>query len=274
MTFQPPPSAADLAARIPDGAMLAVAKDSSGVSMAITRELIRRRVRGLHLVCVPTGGLQADLLIGAGCVATLETSAVTLGEFGTGPRFADAIRTGSIRMLDATCPAVYAGLQAAQKGIPFIPLRGLIGTDVLRSRRDWKVIDNPFAQDDPIVLLPAIRPDVALFHAGAADRNGNVFIGREREVLIMAQAARQTLVTVEELVDADFLEDDVTAAGTLPSIYVSGIAVAREGARPLGFLDRYWQDEAVLGEYARQARTREGFDRFVRHWLGGQRAAA
>src|SRR5512139_1137176 len=104
MTFQPLPSAAALAARIPDGALLAVAKDSSGVSMAVTRELIRRGVRNLHLVCVPTGGLQADLLIGAGYVATVETSAVTLGEFGTGPRFAAAVRDGSIRVLDATCP--------------------------------------------------------------------------------------------------------------------------------------------------------------------------
>jgi glutaconate CoA-transferase subunit A len=275
MTFQPLPSPAALAARIPDGTMLAVAKDSSGVSMAVTRELIRRGVRGLHLICVPTGGLQADLLIGAGCVSTLETSAVTLGEYGTGPRFAEAVRSGGLRMLDATCPAVYAALQASQKGIPFIPLRGLIGTDVLRARSDWKVIDNPFGRDDPIVLLPAIRPDVALFHAAAADLHGNVFIGREREVLIMSQASKQTLVTVEALLDADFLADDATAAGTLPSIYVSGVAVAKEGARPLGYLDRYDTDEASLSEYAKQARTREGFDRFLERWLGpGERAAA
>jgi glutaconate CoA-transferase subunit A len=275
MSFQPLASPAALAARIPDGAMLAVAKDSSGVSMAVTRELIRRGVRGLHLVCVPVGGLQADLLIGAGCVATLETSAVTLGELGAAPRFAEAVRSGSLRMLDATCPAVYAALQASQKGIPFIPLRGLIGTDILRARTDWKVIDNPFAQDDPIVLLPAIRPDVALFHASAADAHGNVFIGREREVLTMAQASRQTLVTVEALVDGDFLEDDATAAGTLPAIYVSGIAVAKEGARPLGYLDRYPMDEALLAEYAKQARTQEGFDRFLQGWLGkAQRVAA
>jgi glutaconate CoA-transferase subunit A len=274
MSFQPLPSPAALAAYIPDGAMLAVAKDSSGVSMAATRELIRRRVRGLHLVCVPTGGLQADLLIGAGCVSTLETSAVTLGEFGTGPRFAEAVRNGTLRVLDATCPAVYAALQASQKGIPFIPLRGLIGTDLLRARSDWKVIDNPFGQDDPIVLLPAIRPDVALFHAAAADANGNVFIGREREVLTMAQASRQTLVTVEALVDTDLLEDDATAAGTLPAIYVSGVAVARAGARPLGYLDRYGADEAVLADYAKQARTREGFDRFLERWLRGEERVA
>jgi glutaconate CoA-transferase, subunit A len=274
MSFHPLPCAAALAMRIPDGARLAIPKDSSGVSMAVTRELIRRAVRGLHLVCVPTGGIQADLLIGAGCVATVETSAITLGEFGTGPRFARAVRDGSVRVLDATCPAVYAALQAAQKGIPFIPLRGLIGTDVLRARSDWKVIDNPFGQDDPIVLLPAIRPDVALFHAAAADAHGNVFVGREREVLITAQASRQTLVTVEELVDRDFLEDDASAAGTLPAIYVTAVAVAQRGARPLAFLDRYAQDDAVLAEYAKQARTTDGFRRFVEQWLEAERVAA
>jgi glutaconate CoA-transferase subunit A len=274
MRFQLQPSPAALAARISDGARLAVPKDSSGVSMAVTRELIRRGVRNLHLVCVPTGGIQADLLIGAGCVATLETSAVTLGEFGTGPRFAEAVRRGTLRVLDATCPAVYAGLQAAQKGLPFIPLRGLIGTDVLRARTDWKVIDNPFGLDDPIALLPAIRPDVSLFHAAAADAHGNVLIGREREVLIMAQASQQTLVTVEALVDTDFLQDDVSAAAALPAIYVSAVAVAKEGARPLAFLERYGADEPVLAEYAKLARTEDGFRRFLAAWLEPQRAAA
>ena len=100
-------------------------------------------------------------------------------------------------MIDSTCPAVYAALQAGQKGLPFIPLRGLLGTDLLARRDDWKVIDNPFAPGDPIVVLKAIRPDFALFHASLADRFGNVFIGRERELLIMAHAAHRTLVTVE-----------------------------------------------------------------------------
>jgi glutaconate CoA-transferase subunit A len=262
-----------LAAAIPDGCLLAVAKDSSGVAMAATRALIRRGVRELHLVCVPTGGLQAELLIGAGAVRTLETSAVTLGEHGPAPRFAAALRVGSLRMLDSTCPAVYAALQAGQKGLPFIPLRGLIGTDVLAHRADWKVIDNPFAADDPIALLPALRPDVALFHAALADRNGNVFIGREREVLIMAQAAHRTLVTVEALTDEDLLADEARAGAVLPAIYVSGIAQAPRGAWPLGFLDRYPADDAFIARYVAAARTQEGFDAFLREWLGPPAAA-
>src|SRR6202043_2894585 len=95
-----------------DGCMLAVPRETSGAAMAATRALIRRGVRRLHLVALPTSSLQADLLIGAGCVETLETSAVSLGEFGPAPRFAAAMTAGAIRMKDATCPALHAAFQA------------------------------------------------------------------------------------------------------------------------------------------------------------------
>ena len=71
-------------APITDGCVLAVPRESTGVAMAATRALIRRGVKRLTLVALPTSSLQADLLIGAGCVETLETSAVSLGEFGAG----------------------------------------------------------------------------------------------------------------------------------------------------------------------------------------------
>jgi glutaconate CoA-transferase subunit A len=263
-----------LAAAVPDGALLAVAKDSSGVAMAATRELVRRGARGLHLLCVPISGMQADILIGAGCVRTLESSGVTLGEFGAAPRFVAALKERTLRMIDSTCPAIYAALQAGQKGIPFIPLRGLLGTDVLANRDDWKVIDNPFAPGDPIVVLRAIRPDVALFHASLADRFGNVFIGRERELLIMAHAAQRTLVTVEEITDDDLLEDTARAGAVIPSIYVEKIALAPRGAWPVGLVDRDPQDEAQIARYAALARTAEGFADYLGEWLGTQRQAA
>ena len=123
-------------------------------------------------------------------------------------------------MKDATCPALHAAFQASEKGVPFMPLRGLIGTDVLKNRPDWKVIDNPFGNDDPIVLLPAIKPDVALFHAPMADRDGNVWIGRQRELVTMAHAAERTIVTVEKMHDGNLLDDPTLAAGTLPGFYV------------------------------------------------------
>src|SRR3954468_19840347 len=141
-------------AGITDGIMLAVPREVAGVPMEATRALIRRGIKRLHLVALPTSSLQADLLIGAGAIATLETSAVSLGELGPAPRFTEAVKAGSIAMKDATCPALHAALQAAEKGIPFMPLRGILGSDLLAQRPDWRVIDNPFGHDDPIVLLP------------------------------------------------------------------------------------------------------------------------
>ena len=72
---------------VTDGCVLAVPREVSGVAMAATRTLIRRGIKRLTLIALPTSSLQADLLIGAGCVETLETSAVSLGEFGAAPRF-------------------------------------------------------------------------------------------------------------------------------------------------------------------------------------------
>src|SRR6266550_3281411 len=224
---------------ITDGCALAVPREASGGAMEATRALIRRGIKRLHLVALPTSSLQADLLIGAGCVETLETSAVSLGEFGAAPRFTAAILKGSIRMKDATCPALHAAFQAAEKGVPFMPLRGLLGTDVLKNRPDWKVMDNPFGNDDPIVLLPAIKPDVALFHAPMADRDGNIWIGRDRELATMAHAAAKTVVTVEKLHDGNLFDDPALAAGALGGFYVHAIAVAPKGAWPLGLADHY-----------------------------------
>ncbi|MEO1020313.1 MAG: CoA synthetase, partial [Pseudomonadota bacterium] len=133
----------ELAEMIPPKCRLAIPADYSGVAMALTRAIIRHRVHGLELLCVPTSAMQADLLIGAGCVAAIETSAVTMGELGRAPCFSRAVERGEIVILDSTCPAVHAALQASEKGIPFIPLRGLIGSDVQRRRTDWQIIQNP-----------------------------------------------------------------------------------------------------------------------------------
>jgi glutaconate CoA-transferase subunit A len=258
---------------IVDGCLLVVPREVSGVPMEATRALIRRGVERLHLVALPTSSLQADLLIGAGCVETLETSAVSLGEFGPAPRFSAAITSGSIRMKDATCPALHAALQAAEKGVPFMPMRGLIGSDLMTYRDDWKTIDNPFGNDDPIVLLPAIKPDVALFHAPFADRFGNVFIGRQRELVTMAHASVKTVVTVERLHEGNLLDDPLLSAGALPGFYVEHVAIAERGAWPLPLPDYYAADAEHLALYAKMAASAEGFSEYLDRHVHARRAA-
>jgi glutaconate CoA-transferase subunit A len=262
-----------LAARIQSGQSVAVPVENAGVSMAATAAMIEAGVTGLKLVCVPTSGMQADLLIGAGVVAAMDTSAVSLGEAGRAPRFSAAVRAGSFKLSDSTCPAVLAGLLAAQKGVPFMPIAGIIGSDLLQVRPDWKVIDSPVG-GGKVVVVPAIAPDVALFHAPEADRAGNIRIGRHRELAAMAYAARRTLVTVERVVDRDLLATEDSAAGVLPSLYVDAVAIAERGAWPLSLWDEYDRDGAEVARYAAMARTDEGFRAYLSSFLTRRREVA
>ena len=265
-----------LAAEVPDGAMLALPPDNSLPSVALAKALIRRGVRNLRLLGVPVSGFATDILIGAGCVASVQTSAVSLGEAGFAPRFSAALRAGTIKVIDATCPAIHTMLQAAEKGVPFMPLRGLIGSDILAHRPDWKVVPNPFAQEgeDPIVLLPALNPDFVCFHAAMADEEGNVWVGRRRECATIAHASKRALVTVERVVPGNFLEDERLASGAINATYISGIAIAERGARPVALLDEYGFDGAYVSEYARMARSEEGFAAWCAREVFEQKAQA
>jgi len=258
----------EIAAKIESGTKLALPVDYAGVSMAVMPHILAGTARDLDLVCVPTGGLQPDILIGAGKVRSVETSAMTLGEAGGAPCFRRAVSEGSTHIRDATCPAIHAGLMAAQKGVPFMAIRGLIGSDVLRHRVDWKVIQNPMSDKaDEIVIVPPILPDVALFHAAVADSEGNVLIGRRRELASMAFAAKRTFITVERVIEGSLFETEESAAGTLPAIYVNGIALAPKGAWPYGLSGEYETDSDALLSYAKAARTQEGFDDWLNTYL-------
>ena len=236
--------------------------------MDAVRALIRRKATGLKLLGVPVLGLSADLLIGARCVAEVHSSAVSLGEAGLAPRFSDAAERGEIKVVDYTCPAVHTALQATEKGVPYMPLRGVIGSDLVRAHADWRIAQNPFARDaDAVLLVSALAPDIALFHARWADEAGNVWVGRRRELATLAHAARHIYVTVEEIRPGDMLEDELLAPGVISAVYVSGIARAERGAWPLGVPDVYAIDDAHLVLYAKAARTREGFDQYLREYV-------
>ncbi|MBX2823802.1 MAG: CoA synthetase [Gammaproteobacteria bacterium] len=258
----------ELAALITNGSQLCLAPDYSGCAMSVVLELVRQKVRNLRLVAVPQMGLQADWLIGAGCVTEIDGASVTLGEFGQAPRFVKAFTQRSITMRDSTCPVIHAGLQAAEKGIPFMPLRGILDSDLLKHRPDWQTIDNPFAaSEDPILLVPAITPSHALFHVPLADQYGNVWIGTRREMMLMAHASRKVLVSTEKLCTENLLDNPELAPGVIPSLYISAIAEVPRGADPIGLFGCYEADESALANYAKLAKTDEGFDEFLRQAL-------
>ncbi len=260
-------SAEDLAALIPDGSLLGLPPDYSMPAMAVVHALIRHNAKGLRLLGVPVLGLCADLLIGAGCVAEVESSAVSLGEAGLAPRFSEAVEKNLLKVKDATCPAIHTALQATEKGVPFMPLRGVIGSDLVALRAEWKTVENPFKAEDPILLVAALQPDVALFHARWADEAGNVWLGRRKELATIAHASRACFVSFEEMRPGDMLEDELLAPGVLSSVYVSGVAKAKQGAWPLSVAGLYGIDDAHLAMYAKAAQTTEGFRRYLDEYV-------
>lgn len=264
-----------LVAMIEPGIKLAIPKDESGPAMAATRALLRRGISDLHLLCVPVCGMQADLLIGAGCVKTVECGAIVISEIGVGPRFREAVKRGTINLLDSTCPAIHAGLQAGEKGQPFTALRGLNGSDLLKVRKDWREIDNPFGDGgDPVVLLPAISPDVFIFHAAYGDRFGNVWTAGRRDLAYAAHASARTLVTVEEIWDGNLLQDERMGPGTLSAVYVTATAHAPKGAWPLSLQRRYPEDFEHIKTYAELARTDDGFADYMHKYVLNERIGA
>ena len=176
-------------------------------------------------------------------------------------------------MMDATCPALHAALQAAEKGVPFMPLRGLIGSDVLKYRADWKVIDSPFGNSDPIVLLPAIKPDVALLHAPMADRSAMSGSDASANWPPWRMRRRRRSSTVEKIHDGNLLDDPVLAAGTLPGLLCGkrrGGRARRLAAAAAGSLRR--RRRASRGIRS-MAATAEGFAEYLDRYVYAKRAA-
>lgn len=265
----------ELVERIGDGCLLALPKPEASASMAAIRALIRRGAKELRLWCLPAAGLQADLLIGAGSVASIECSGVSLGEFGAAPRFRRAAESGTVRIVDSTCQAMYAAVQAGEKGMPFVALRGIVGSDLLAHREDWRTMQNPFeAEEDPVVVLPAVRPDMTLIHARLRDSFGNLWVGNAREAIVLAHAAHGSVATFEEHYDGNLLDDERMTAGTIAPIYVEATAHAPRGAWPLALPGAYPADRERIAEYAASARTEDGFAAWMdRHVFGTDRAA-
>ena len=154
-------------------------------------------------------------------------------------------------------------------------LRGILGSDVRTHRKDWRVIDNPFSDAaDPVLLIPAIKPDIALFHARLGDAHGNVWVGNKRELVIMAHAAATALVTVEEIFNGDLVDDGRYSAGTIAAIYVDAVSPVENGSWPLGLAGRYKTDAEHLKNYISTANSDSGFQAYLEQFVLSKSQAA
>ncbi len=152
-------------------------------------------------------------------------------------------------------------------GVPYIPVLGLVGSDLLKRRDDMMIVPDPFQPEVKTVVARAYRPQVALLHAQKADRAGNVSTGRVSDDVILAEAARRVIVTVEEVVDH---LDEAESEGTfLPSLLVDHVVLAPAGAHPGGCPGYYEVDEAHMRQYTQAAQSDETFAAYLQQVVFG-----
>jgi glutaconate CoA-transferase subunit A len=163
-----------------------------------------------------------------------------------------------------------SALQAGVMNVPFVPVRGLLGTDYMKVRPDFKEIANPYDPREPIAIVPAIAPDVAVFHAYQGDRFGNVITNQAGDAKLIAQASRRAIATVEEIVDTDLSRQPVRGA-LVPGIHVTAVVHAPRGAHPLTCHGRYGVDRAHLQEYIEAAQSDGAFKRYLDRYVLGTR---
>ncbi len=240
--------------------------------MSLVREIVRRRRRIRRLLTSPSGGLNADLLIGAGLVEEVVTAYIGFEHLGLAPCFRRAVEAGEVRVLESDEASISHGLYAGAGGLPFIPLpAGLELADVARANPEsYRAVRDPFSGAMHIGVAP-FRPDVALLHALESDREGNVwFGGSEFTDRLMALASGTVLVQVERVVDmADGGRSPSTA---IPGFLVSAVIESPGGCHPTASHGAYAYDDQALRDYLQQARTREGFETYVPDGLGSSEA--
>ncbi len=146
-------------------------------------------------------------------------------------------------------------------GQPFMPVRGIVGTDYLKIRPDFKVIDNPYG-DDQVVLIPAIRPDISIIHSFAADDKGNVLVDEFENEPLLARASRRVFVSTEEIVSTKELKNRDYGI-IIPSLYIDGVVLMPGGATPTRCRNYYPYDEAEIKSYLKAAKEKESFKEYI-----------
>jgi glutaconate CoA-transferase, subunit A len=272
MSLQPPrdkrASLGDAAALVGDGALVALGGGlSARLPMALVRELIRQGRHGLHLIG-SAHSIDVDLLVAVGAVRRCEESYVGFEQdLGLAPAYRQAAEEGSIEVAESCCATILAQLRAAEMGLPFLPVRGVRGSDIQALHPEYAEITCPFT-GERLVAVPALRPDVALLHAPLGDRYGHLHL--EQPYVLderFAAASRMVVATVDELVSTD----EVTAAGvTIPAHLVAAVVEAPFGAHPTSCYPRYAYDREHLREYLAAAQSGPGgLEKYLASYVNG-----
>lgn len=256
---------------VPDEASVVMgAALESLIPFAAGHEIIRQGKRDLTLIG-PISDMLFDQLIGAGCVRRVIAAWVGNVSAGLAHNYRRAVEQGvphPIEIEDHSNFTIGLALLAASLGAPYIPTRTVLGTDILKTNPTLKVAESPL-DGSPVVLVPALQPDVAILHVQRCDPDGNAHawgnLGISEEA---ALASRTVILTAEEIVDREVIFSDPNRV-LVPGFRVAAVVSEPGGAYPSPVQGYYNRDHAAYHEYHGATRTREGFEEWLSEWVLG-----
>jgi glutaconate CoA-transferase subunit A len=238
--------------------------------MEFLREIIRQGKKNLVLVDREPA-IDFDLLIGAGCVAKVRAGLLAFELLGFAPNFRKKSESGEIITKEGACQPIIAGLRAAAMGIPSLPVKGMLGSDLLDISEmlgSQRQMEDPFT-GEKLIAVRAIEPDVAEIHAQQADQYGNVRIeGPKYEDVIKAKAAKTVIVTAEEIIANEEFRKNPEAT-SIPHFIVDAVVHAPKGAYPCSCFNRYDADYDHIREYI-DAANQDQFEKYLDKYVYGR----
>jgi len=254
---------------VPDGATVVMGTALEClIPFAAAHELIRQRRRDLTLVG-PISDVCFDQLVAAGCARRVVAAWVGNVQHGSGYGFRRALEQGIPRPLeveDHSNFTIALALEAGALGVPYLPTRTVLGSDILARNPRLRSAPCPFT-GMPLVLVPALAPDVAILHVQRSDADGNCHAWGPTGVSAAAgKASRAVIVVCEELVPPEVIRSDPNRL-LLPGFLVTAVVHQPWGAHPSPVQGHYNRDHAVYADWHRRSASAEGAEAWLREWV-------
>src|SRR5580704_15059740 len=254
---------------VPDGSSVALGLQlEQMIPFAPGHEIIRQKKRGLTLIG-PISDILFDQLIGAGCVDQVIAAWVGNVMMGSAYNFRRAVEENGLKVFNMTNFTIALALQAGAMGVPFLPTRTALGSDVPKGNHFFYQIFSPFAPKETLWAVRALNPDVTIVHVQRADRDGNAHCWGNFGVLIEGvSAAKRVIVIAEEIVEPEVIASDPNRT-VIPGFIVNAVVECRYGGHPSPVQGYYKRDDAFFRQYHEQTKTKADSDAWLDRWVYG-----
>ncbi|MHA1730098.1 MAG: CoA transferase subunit A [Promethearchaeota archaeon] len=229
--------------------------------MSACREIIKQEKKKLS-ICTFVGGIDVDILVGGNCVSEVRSSFVGMEVFGMAPNYKDAVEKGTIKISEETEATIALGLKCSYLKVPFMPLKGIIQTDIPNIRSDIKQFQDPLGSGTQLMAVPKIDLDVAILHVPYADEYGNgniagaVWLDDD-----MAKTAKKTILTCEKLVETEDIKK-LPGKAQLPMQTTDAVIRIPFGSFPTSCYPFYTYSAQFIQEYLKM-----NFNEFKRKFI-------